>query len=673
VEEKISLSNELIAGFLLTIVLSIGILAISSISGYSLVGNSGPLNIYLVMQDAMYNSCGQKFAHFAMLFLLAAIVFTGPFLVKIINKFATKNLAFFLKSLIYFGLAIFVLSGFFFWQDKPLNLLLGIVFIFMFYIYKNYLKSKSVACACTFFVIILLILSQFPGVLGRFDLSACDPTEIVSIQRHYNLVVAEGDRLAHGFKLLTAVTPHYGLLLPLICAIWQAHISPLAIGDYVNIMRFLQMISILSAAILFYLYSGRRMLYAFLPIIGLLPLYHFGQTAIAYPNNGPWRMFGFVLAVAILYIARNLSLNQLCLLLGATSGITILYNLETGIAITLGLIAYLYFRYRPFAENVSKLPIIVFLFFLSMLMVFAAYILGCYFGLGYIPDFLAFKKIFLTASFIGKTGFSGRKLLFSPMPFLVFAHAAYVLIINAIKFNKPFDFKHSFRAAIATMIIFWFAYYMNSPVPSYINSYWFMYSFLLIDLLKYLQANIRQAKAIVGPAMIAMFALSLAIIPRMVITYQEQLPVFVNALRVAIKGPARADAVEISGVYFDKNIANEIIDKTQFLKSIAGAGNQPMYITANGYLLGKISGIYPPLPYADTFAEIFSKNEYDNLIQAIAASNEKYIYFDAANSLLAGNEFVRGHYAQIRSDLSKWYEKTGQLHGFEIWTKKESN
>ena len=71
------------------------------------------------------------------------------------------------------------------------------------------------------------------------------------------------------------------------------------------------------------------------------------------------------------------------------------------------------------------------------------------------------------------------------------AHATWSVWYTAQQ--RSSGFRTSFRIAVGTMLLVWFAYFANRPEPGYLCSYLLLYGLLLIDLGRYMGLGFQAA------------------------------------------------------------------------------------------------------------------------------------------------------------------------------------
>ena len=267
-------------------------------------------------------------------------------------------------------------------------------------------------------------------------------------------------------------------------------------------------------------------------------------------------------------------------------------------------------------------------------------------------------------------GHSGLKASFDPLALLIVGHATYIILWSASAGRQQLSFRQSFRAALATMIVVWFAYYANRPQAVNLWTFVYLYSFIAMDLFCFLHHRLGPWRRL-GPSVVfACVVMGTIVIPHLV--YYNRLPFKTMSSEIGRIGtdPVASGAVRTSGVYLSKEVADELARKASFLReknSQAQSGaSGPLYLSASSYLISTLSGVYSPLPVVDGFTTIFTQRDYQALVDAIVTANRKEIYFDAADNIVAGNENYRRYFRKLQEDLAPFYEVSRAEMGWQV-------
>ncbi|MBI4533599.1 MAG: hypothetical protein HY711_06595 [Candidatus Melainabacteria bacterium] len=633
----------------------------------------GDLNTFLFAWTSAIDTSGQRRGHLLALGATALLVLGA----SLLHKIATSNL--FMRTSVWVARALalimvlFFLSSYFWWWQETMSLLIGVIATALIYLYARHLESARAKPEYLFATVALLVVLLVPGFFAPLDLSADSPEDLMRVQAHYTLVVSHGERLGAGHVLTQDVKPLYGLVMPLITGAWQKYFGIIDFGTDVQIIRIMQIVFLLMAAFLFQHWSKGSRFAPFIALAFIAPWYHFNQLGFHFPNNTPWRALGLPLGLLVLTMVHKENLARLSFLLGLTGGFLMLLNFETGAPVAVGLLAYLYFRHDLFGSGfLKRLPLTVALFGLGVIAADLSFCLVYKMVFGMFPGWDHLYTLAGCATFIGSTGLSGWKGSFNPAAALIFTHAAFVLLYTAFSAQGTISHKQSYRACVASTILVWFAYYANRPHPWNLVTFYFLYGFFLIDILREFCHIARKRKAVLGPQLAIAAALGLIVFPQLASAYQTTLPHYLNGWHVMRHGAIKKPAKLVSGVYLSADVADELFQKTEFLKG-KSHGEPVIYFTANSFILPKLTGIYPPLPVGDTFTEVYTKKAYKELISRVLQLKPKSVYFDDPATITSGDKAWHDYYNQVRKDLSSAYQKAATKQGWEIWDRIPSD
>ncbi len=624
------------------------------------------LNPFLFAFSGGIDTSRQRMGYLEAVILIAAVVLLAPLLSKLLRLPLMQKVQPWLARITYIVVASFFVGTFWWsWKD-PISLILGLIAVPLLYIYRRGLTSTRSTREFRLIACLLPILAILPGLFAPLDLSVSPARELVAVQAHYTLVVGQGDRLAAGQRLFQEVIPGYSTILTVVFGGWQKHVGSIDFGGYVTIIRVLQAAFLLAALFLYKKYAHGWKLATLAAVALIVPWYHFNQLGFLWPNNTPWRALGLPLGLLALHLIRRRPLPVAAYLIGITAGTCILLNIETGISITVGLLAFAWFRYK--ARNLKEYGALLKaagLIALGIATAVSLFLIGSRLWLGYWPDVSYLPVMWQAAAFVASTGYSAMKGEFYPMAVVIFAHAAYALIGTAIIARDRLGFKPAFRAAVAATLIVWFAYYINRPHPWNLVTFYFLYGFLLIDVIQTVLVNFRRGKPAAPNVLAAAATLAVVLVPQLISAYRTNCPRYTHGLEVARHGSAGKPSKLVSGVFLPADIANELEEKAAFIKEASKVG-PPIYFTASSFLIPKLSGVQPPVPFGDTFTEVITKTDYVRLVSLVVQRSPDYLYFDSPTNLLKREGWTE-YYNQLRSNLSTLYEKEIEAHGWEVW------
>lgn len=631
------------------------------------------LNPFVLEFGGQVDTTPQRRGHRQAVILIAALVVLAPLLRKLAGSALMKGGRPWANRILCLALAWFFFASFF-WNSGRLPMLaVGLATLPLVYLYRRGLSGTVARREFAIAAVAVLALALIPGFFVPYDLTGHTLWTLEQVQAHYAMVVAQGDRLAAGQRLFEELVPYYSILLPVVLGGWAQHVSAIDFGGYVNIIRWTQVAYLIAFAVLYGKYAHGWKLATLLAVAFLVPWFHFNQTGLSFPNHTTWRLLGQPVALLALFAIRGSPLTTASYVIGLASGAAILLNLETGVCMTVALLAYLWFRYglAPVSKLGSLLAAAA-LVSLGVVSTFSAFLLGAHLVLGYWPNVACFPVLWKAVFLVSSTGYSGMKGAFHPLAALLFGHAAYVLIATAMLARENLGFKQAFRAAVATAIVLWFAYYANRAEAWNLATYYGLYGFFLIDLVQMLTLRLCHGTGAIPHQLVAATVIALVILPEMAYTFRSIfLPNYVLGLRVMTEGPVNKPARLVSGVYLEDDVARELETKAAFIKKVS-KDRPAMYFTANSFLIPKLSGVLPPVPFADTFTEVVTKNDYAKLLSVVEQQSPDYIYFDSPGCKLIGLKGWQLYYNQLRRDLSYYYQKQTEKDGWEIWRRKQA-
>jgi len=252
----------------------------------------------------------------------------------------------------------------------------------------------------------------------------------------------------------------------------------------------------------------------------------------------------------------------------------------------------------------------------------------------------------------------------------MFAQAVFVLLHCGLRVGShrgaPAGAREAFRAAVAALLVVWFAYYANRPHPWNLSSYYLLYGFLLVDLSRFVTLGVARRRF--SPRLLGAAALLLGVaFPNTIAIAAKGGDQVWAALGSALRGERAAGTDLLSGVFVDMQAAREVEDRGAYVR--ARRAESPVYLTGDSYLVPKVAGVFSALPVVDFCWEAMTREEYDHTLSAIVRSPSGRVYLDAPGTP-AYDTACGLFYRQVRRDLQGTFERTGVEHGWEVWTRK---
>jgi hypothetical protein len=500
-------------------------------------------------------------------------------------------------------------------------------------------------------VVLALALATLPGFLRPPDFTAYSWYEMTYGQSHWSLVVGPGDRVAEGGRL-DDVRPQYGLAPTVLWAAAERLTRPFTFGESVHLLLLLHVVYLALAAWLLVRAARGRWFFAVLGLALVGPWFHFAHKCLLFPNQSVWRTMAVPLVLAVLAVSGRAN----ALAVGLLAGGALLFNVESGLALTAGLLTFVWLQqgarpWRVALPFLAGVPLALIAF-----VAFAGLLFGQVVSL---PRLLLSKAAFLSSG-----GFSGFRWTPDPWPVLILGHAVFVLAQAALAPRR--GARTCFRAAVAATLVVWFAYYANRPDPWNLSSYYVLYGFLLVDLARFAALSIARRRFTLELVGAAGLLLGVAL-PNVAAIAAKGADQVRSALGPALRREAPPGAGLVSGVFVDARVASEIEARGGFLR--ARRSEEPVYLTADSYLVPKVSGRFPALPVADLCWEAMTRADYERALDAVARVPSGRVYLDAPGSSAYGTACGL-FYGQVRSDLERAFAREAIESGWEMWVRK---
>jgi len=630
------------------------------------------VNSYLLQTIPYFDGAGQRLAHRLAMFSLGAIIVIGSIGTGFVRKFLAggrRKLAITLAAICCIGE---IVAGFSHQSIPWFPLIIGLIFCAVLCDPRlNQLRGLghwSFAAACIF----LLAAATIPAIFATPDLSDWGWKDVVFIQMHCSLVFGVGDHLAAGERLFSQTVPTYGVFFQFFAAWYQRSVRTLTAGNYFHVLQALNAVYLSASLLLLHRYTKGKWLLCLAGFALIVPWYHFRQHALWYPNLTGWRTLSFPLALLLCHFFRRVSVLKSSLFLGAFAAIALLINIESGLAATAGLIAYIYFQQLlPSPHSIRASIVAGLAFSLGFAITFGAFFFLWGTVLPPLPDFAQAPHAFAVLRLWMATNFGSAEFRWSLPAAAIFAHAVFILIYTPLANRRSPRHFASLRAAAAAMIMVWFAYYMNRPDALNLPGFLLPYSLLLIDLLRYLRIQIARRRTITTLSTAALAIMIFAIIPELCFSWSSS-NFFIrhDHANATFKAPSRQPAELVDGVYLPAAGAENLVAQAKFLTQFP-PDQSPFYITQNSYLMPKLSGHVSPIPAMDVLWELTTEEKYHDVLSTIAAANPRQLFLDSPESVAIGSQPYAGIFGQIRIDLAAMkYQPVAIQNGWEIWERK---
>lgn len=563
-------------------------------------------------------------------------------------------------------LAITVLLGgifnHFFNLTKPIKVFLHIPS-------DNIIRSRLFfsLMALGFLIPLIISLKKIP------DFSQNDDAHMAVTNMHFAFIIGHADKLSHGDKLFETVSPKYGMLITvLIAGLEKAKGTMLSIGTIMKMVQISEVIYLFIAILLYWRWSGRRWIVCIIPTLFLIKWFYSSSHILVPINHSPIRTAGITLAIFCLYYLKGYPFRYQSLASGGLTAIALLNNVESGLACSIGILAFLFLRGKTFTKPLLQawFPIVLF-YGVGFIATWVFFSLICFMIFGVHFGFDGVQEYVLPA-FRGASGSWATNDPLGWWPILMFLHVSFILVYSALAI-KP-TFKDAFRCTLGVIFVTWFAYFINRPEQPYLCSFYFLYGFFIVDCQQNLLKTIRTKN--VFPVHIGFLSLILILIISQAIDainwninpFDWKINNFARwQVPLVKKGkPSNNDSVLSGNVYISHGYANILFNRGRFLKDKAKIfpNNRLVYFTVDSFLIPRVSGVLPWQEFPDPL-EAMTKKHYDKNINSIINSPFDEIYFDARDEKKL--IWYGAMFQMVRKDLSSNFEKVGIESGWEIW------
>jgi hypothetical protein len=530
-------------------------------------------------------------------------------------------------------------------------------------------------------IVLFLLLKMLPALGKVPDFSQIKPEFLARWNMHWTMTMSHADRLASGAVLFRDTTPKYGVLLPAALGALERQLGLFSLGSILRTMVVLEIAYVLAAVFLYLRWARRRWAVCLLPFLLLLPYYYSATAFPVQPNHTPWRYLGIPLALTVFYLLRASRPGRVQVSAGLVSAVAILCNLESGIAVTVGLMALVYLRYGPggAGPRSGRWPAILLRLLGGFLAGFGGFAVFCRLFLGNWPDVDGFARymqfVRLSVGGLGSFPYQGDLWTEVIIPTIVFTHTSAVLLYTCMR--RPYGFRSAYRAAVCSMLLVWFAYYANRPHAEYMRSYWLPYGFILIDTTRYALLAVRRPRRYGGPERAAVAMILLVLVPigygRIIWDANPARWEF-RGLRLSVPirkpriPPGRANVL-VSNAFFNREYATDLRRRAEFLRrKQAESGGRVIYFTVDSFLIPRFSAGLSWQEFADPI-EALDRGTYRRLLDAVVSAGHDEIYFEARNE--SSLVFYGDAFRMLRRDLGVAYRLDHVESGWEVWKRQE--
>jgi hypothetical protein len=505
------------------------------------------------------------------------------------------------------------------------------------------------------------------GLLPLPDLREFTPGLLAGVEWHYSGSVASGDRLALGERL-GEVPIHSGLFSSVILGYWQKSFGMLDMGSHIKFIGLLQLCFIVIIGMAYWIWYSGRWIPAILASLLTLPWVAPLHAAVLYPNQSAWRFLGFAIGMLALVCLHAKRLRSIAIPFGFVAGIALMWNLETGIALTITYAGFLILRVSSDSTHDSLAPILA-RFVFGIISAVTLFICLVRLAFGYWLNVIEVIQSFpLLSDF--SSGYGGLKFaVVDPLAVLIFVHALYILVRGLMQWGSDavMSARDSCQIAFAGLIVLWAAYYFKGPHFWNLWSIQCLYGFLLGTLIPESAWDKARLKSLAFVRSAPLMIVSLIIVPSVI---AANLATVRSAYMVVHESSCLSEHI-VSGVCLSRDLSAALLKKAAALQE-RNAHGAVVFLSANSYLMPLMTAIKQPLKERDAFSETIRKVDFARLIGNIKAIRPQCVLFDDPESTSSGYEFHRLFYGRVRGAIMPEYEKSTTENGWDAWCRRNS-
>lgn len=552
---------------------------------------------------------------------------------------------------------------------------------FLFVVFGRNIGRRPIEFLLLLIIGAYLSMVVVPGLLvWPIPILVSDPDSIAQVELHLAALVQPGSGIAAGQNVFREIPYSYGMLMPSIISVIDHRIGGLSVGGHIRFVQFCQVAFALTAAAAYFCYRPRSYLGVLAALLLAAPYWISGGLGIWHPNQTGMRSLTLPLGILALTLAGRYRPNNAAWGLGAVGMVALLINIETTIAVAVGVLVYYILRTR----SVPLVPILRAT--ISAAVVFVGYLVCYRIGLGRLPfgiDIATIASTFsaLTSGDIGMRLFAAgpwaEGYFIVPLAFVMFLHAAYVVFAAFFQLgNRPLSHRQALRPAIAAMLIIWFSYYFNMPNWWQIWTHFFLYGFLLIDLFDLRLFGIGTAGHKGVAALFDGNRMKSRIVRIVPIFFLAVVLIHTNSNLVYfmrdfmfppwIKGDH--DAAVVSGVLVPRAAGDALKEKAKKLSELNSAsGGKVRYLTFNVEFVPMLTRQFEPAPTRSLWGYVAGDDALDPDIDKVIATQPAAILIDAPTGPLAVTGPRKEFQDRVRASVRRGYHLAETVSGWEVY------
>ena len=468
---------------------------------------------------------------------------------------------------------------------------------------------------------------------------------------HYALMLGQGDRLAAGLVLGHNVQLNYGLGPALPLGIWERHFGLLDFAGHIHIVQYSQILYLLLTIAALVLWK-RNIWFILFGVLLIGPFVGTGDAATLFANQAGWRSIGFPVLIIAFVSTRTWPMVHRSLALGFLASCLLLYNPETGVALSLACACFALAQSRKWRDHLKVIACGLAGFVAAGMLTLICYRIG----LGAWPVWEP-ESLLIHLSRFG-SGYAGVPMVFNALAALLLVHSAYLGLLLFWKWRqRGLNFEDAVRLAMVVAILLWFPYYVNRPVD------WNLWTFLLpycILIAHWFEPDyLRRARlpAWRGVLGVRVAVLTAVLLPLLLTKNLREIPANLTPLG------ERPPGSQVSGVLVEPPTAQELQSQARFL---AKQEASTLFFSRHPYILSLMTGRFNALPVQDVFSETASNREFDKLVRNIAGSSAQRLLFDEDFQ----DEYLISFYDRLRLRLSTQFVQRGAEANWQVWVRR---
>jgi hypothetical protein len=564
-------------------------------------------------------------------------------------------------------------------KDAALLAVCGLIFT----IFAPHIRRRTVEFVALLLIGAYVSIVVIPGFLIRpIFWPVLDAVSIAQIELHITSLVQPGTNIASGQNFFSDIPFGYGLLMPSIVSVLERRFGLFTVGGHATFVQACQAAFLILGTLAYFTFRPRNYVGIFVALLLSAPYWSTAGIGIWHPNQSGFRSLTLPLGILAIGLAGRMPLNAAAIFLGAIEMVCLLINIETAIAVGGGILVYFILRTRSIPLTaIVRMSV-------SAIAVFVLYLILYRIALGRLP-FETNLQTILTTFLVHVSGDVGLRLFTAgvwnegyyivPLALVMFTHAAFVVISSFQRLgDRALSHLPAMKAAIATILIAWFAYFINMPNWWQIWTHLFLYSFLIIDLFDmrlFAIGTADRTMATRAPPTRHYRVRLTHIAPMLLLLItifhtNSNLAYFTREFLSPYwtRNTPQFDTVIVSEMQMPRAAGNALVEKSKFLGELAQKNpGQVVFLTYNSEFVPVLSRVFEPAPARNLWGYIQTDSGMDPAIDKIVAKKPVAILIDAPTGPLAVEGPRREFQDRVRKSVGRTYHLAETTSGWQIW------